>query len=234
MKRIYNLDKIRGLTIISMVLFHLMYNINFFREISWYNGTLLNKVWQLSIALSFFIISGITSTLLSSKKNIIRGIKTSIIGVLISVATFIFARDQFILWGVINGLGLSMIIGGLLMNNRIFSKKMILIFLLIFALSYNIPRNSLIDVSFFNHLYEKNIFPLGFPSDKFVSADYFPIIPWIFAYFSGISLGSFLNEKNFYNKYGTDNLLAKIGRYSMPIYLIHQVILYPLVSIFFS
>ena len=234
MKRIYNLDKIRGLTIISMVLFHLMYNINFFREISWYNGTLLNKVWQLSIALSFFIISGITSTLLSSKKNIIRGIKTSIIGALISVATFIFARDQFIVWGVMNGLGLSMITGGLLMNNRIFSKKMILIFLLIFALTYNIPRNSLIDVSFFNHLYEKNIFPLGFPSDKFVSADYFPIIPWIFAYFSGISLGSFLHEKNFYNKYGTDNLLAKIGRYSMPIYLIHQVILYPLVSIFFS
>lgn len=234
MKRIYNLDKIRGLTIISMVLFHSMYNINFFREISWYNGTLINKVWQLSIALSFFIISGITSTLLSSKKNIIRGIKTSIIGVLISVATFIFARDQFIVWGVMNGLGLSMIIGGLLMNNRIFSKKMILIFLLIFALTYNIPRNSLLDVSFFNHLYEKNIFPIGFPSDKFVSADYFPIVPWIFAYFSGISLGKFLQKKNFYNKYGTDNLLAKIGRYSMPIYLIHQVILYPLVSIFFN
>lgn len=233
MKRIYNLDKIRGLTIISMVLFHLMYNINFFREISWYNETLLNKVWQLSIALSFFIISGITSTLLSSKKNMIRGIKTSIVGALISVATFIFARDQFIVWGVMNGLGLSMIIGGLLMNNRIFSKKMILIFLLIFALTYNIPRNSLIDVSFFNHLYEKNIFPLGFPSNKFVSADYFPIIPWIFAYFSGISLGSFLQKKNFYNKYGTDNLLAKIGRYSMPIYLIHQVIFYPIVSLFF-
>lgn len=233
MKRIYNLDKIRGLTIISMVLFHLMYNINFFREISWYNETLLNKVWQLSIALSFFIISGITSTLLSANKNIKRGLKTSIVGLLISVATYIFAKDQFIVWGVMNGLGLSMIIGGLLNNNRIFSKNMILIFLLIFTFTYNIPRNSLIDVSFFNHLYEKNIFPLGFPSDKFVSADYFPIIPWIFAYFSGISLGSFLHEKNFYNKYGTDNLLAKIGRYSMPIYLIHQVILYPIVSLFF-
>lgn len=233
MKRIYNLDKIRGLTIISMVLFHLMYNINFFREISWYNGTLLNKVWQLSIALSFFIISGITSTLLPAKKNIKRGIKTSIIGVLISIATFIFARDQFIVWGVMNGLGLSMIIGGLFKNDKIFSKKMIFIFLLIFALTYNIPRNSLIDVSFFNHLYEKNIFPLGFPSDKFVSADYFPIIPWVFAYFSGISIGNLLHEKNFYNKYGTDNLLAKIGRYSMPIYLIHQVILYPIVSLFF-
>lgn len=233
MKRIYNLDKIRGLTIISMVLFHLMYNINFFREISWYNETLLNKVWQLSIALSFFIISGITSTLLPANKNIKRGLKTSIVGLLISVSTYIFARDQFIVWGVMNGLGLSMIIGGLLMNNRIFSKKMILIFLLIFALTYNIPRNSLINVSFFNHLYEKNIFPLGFPSDKFVSADYFPIIPWIFAYFSGISLGNFLQKKNFYNKYGTDNLLAKIGRYSMPIYLIHQVILYPIVILFF-
>ncbi len=233
MKRIYNLDKIRGLTIISMVLFHLMYNINFFREISWYNGTLLNKVWQLSIALSFFIISGITSTLLSAKKNIKRGIKTSIIGVLISIATFIFARDQFIVWGVMNGLGLSMIIGGLFKNDKIFSKKMIFVFLLIFALTYNIPRNSLINVAFFKYLYDINIFPLGFPSYEFISADYFPMIPWVFAYFSGISLGNLLHEKNFYNKYGTDNLLAKIGRYSMPIYLIHQVILYPIISVFF-
>lgn len=233
MKRIYNLDKIRGLTIISMVLFHLMYNINFFKEISWYNGTLLNKVRQLSIALSFFIISGLTSTLLSSKKNIIRGIKTSLVGVLISVATFIFARDQFIVWGVMNGLGLSMIIGGLFKNINIFSKKMIFVFLLIFALTYNIPRNSLNNIDFFKYIYSLNVFPLGFPSDKFVSADYFPIIPWVFTYFSGMSLGKFLHEKNYYNKYGTENFLAKIGRYSMPIYLVHQVILYPIVSLFF-
>lgn len=233
MKRIYNLDKIRGLTIISMVLFHLMYNINFFKEISWYNGTLLNKVRQLSIALSFFIISGITSTLLSSKKNIIRGIKTSIVGLLISISTYIFARDQFIVWGVMNGLGLSMIIGGLFKNINIFSKKMIFVFLLIFALTYNIPINSLNNIDFFKYLYELNLFPLGFPSDKFVSADYFPITPWVFTYFSGMSLGKFLHEKNYYSKYGTENFLAKIGMYSMPIYLIHQVILYPIVSLFF-
>lgn len=232
MKRNYYLDSFRGFTIISMVLFHLAYNINYYRPIGWYDGTTLNRLWQLSIALSFFLISGFTSSLLPSDKNIKRGIKTSMLGFAITLSTYVFARDQLIVWGVLNGLGLSMIISGLIQKYRKIPPYFAIIFLLIFIGTYNILRSSLADLRFFDFLYENNIFILGFPSEDFTSTDYFPLIPWIFAFLSGFSAGNYLKGKNV-NR-GSDNLLAKLGRFSMPIYLAHQVILYPLVSFILS
>lgn len=234
MKRNYNLDKWRGFTIISMVLFHLMYNINYYWQIPWYDGTILNKVWQLSIACSFFIISGVTSNFLDANRNIKRGIKTSLIGFVITLITYIAAPDQFILWGVLNGLGASMIITGFLQYFIDISPKWALVFLILFVLSYKIPRGILYGNSIFKNLYDINIYYLGFPSSDFHSSDYFPIIPWTFLYLFGYTFGKYLKNKNFYNKFGKDNFLAKIGRYAMPIYLAHQIILYPLVTMIYN
>lgn len=234
MKRNYYLDAYRGFTIISMLIFHLSYNINYYKALTWYDGTTLNKIWQLSIAISFFLISGITSSLISSDKNIKRGLKTSVLGFLITLITYLFAKDQLIIWGVLNALGLSMILTGLLQKKFIIPPYFSLIFVILFAFTYQIPKGALANVGFFRYMYEKNIFFLGFPSDEFMSTDYFPIIPWFFMYLGGFSIGSFLKNKNFYNNYGKDNFLAKLGRLAMPIYLSHQIILYPLVSLFFK
>lgn len=232
MKRIKIIDTFRGFTIISMVLFHLFYNINYYWTLDFYDGTVFNKIWQLSIAMSFFTISGITSSFLNPKKNIKRGIITSLIGFAITLVTYFFAKDQLIIWGVLNGLGLSMVIAGLVQN--LISPKLWPVFLLAFAFSYKIPAGLLWDNSFFNGLYQTNLFPIGFPSFDFYSNDYFPLVPWLFAFLAGLSLGKFLQEKNFYDFDIKENLLGKIGRYSMPIYLTHQIILYPLVSLIYK
>lgn len=215
-----------------MVLFHLAYNINYYRPIGWYDGTQFNRIWQLSIALSFFLISGFTSSLLSSDKNIKRGIKTSILGFAITLSTYIFARDQLIVWGVLNGLGLSMIISGLIQKFRKIPPYFSIIFIMLFVGTYDVPRDSLTGLRLFDFLYDNNIFILGFPSENFTSTDYFPLIPWIFAFLSGLSGGNYLKEKHL--RKGNDNILARLGRLSMPIYLAHQVILYPLVSFILS
>lgn len=234
MKRNYNLDKFRGFTIISMVLFHLMYNINFYWPMAWYDGTLINKIWQLSIACSFFMISGITSNFLNPSKNIKRGLVTSLIGLAITLVTYLLAPEQIIIWGVLNGLGVSMIITAFIQRNSKLDLKWFFIFIILFILSYNIPKGSLYKYDFFKKLYDSNIAIIGFPGKEFVSNDYFPIIPWIFIYLAGFSLGKHSLAKDFYNKYGKDSMLAKIGRHSMVIYLAHQIILYPLVSIIYK
>ncbi|KGF04196.1 heparan-alpha-glucosaminide N-acetyltransferase [Anaerococcus lactolyticus] len=232
MKRIQIIDTVRGLTIISMVLFHLFYNINYFRTLDFYNGTVFNRIWQLSIALSFFLISGITSSFFNPRKNFKRGLSTSLIGFAITIITFLFAKDQLIIWGVLNGLGLSMIIAGLIQN--LINPKLWPVFLLAFAFSYKIPAGLLWDNSFFNGLYQMNLFPIGFPSFDFYSNDYFPLIPWLFAFLAGLSLGKYLHKKNFFNFDVKENFLAKIGRHSMLIYITHQIILYPLVSLIYK
>lgn len=228
MKRIQFIDTFRGITIVSMVLFHLFYNINYYWTLDFYNGTIFNKIWQLSIAISFFIISGISSTFLNARSNIKRGLITSLLGFAISLITYLFAKDQLIIWGVLNGLGLSMIIGGLF--EKYISDKIYPILILAFTITYKVPSGLLLDYKFFNELYNLNLFPLGFPGTSFYSSDYFPLIPWIFAFLSGVSFGKYLKRRNSFNFDFKDNILAKIGRHSMLIYISHQIILYPLVS----
>ena len=232
MKRIQIIDTIRGFTIVSMVLFHLFYNINYYWSLDFYNGTIFNKIWQLSIAISFFTLSGITSTFLSPKKNIKRGLLTSLIGFSISLITYLFAKEQLIIWGVLNGLGMSMILGGLLQN--IISPRLWPIFLLVFCFTDKVPAGILANTSFLAGLYDLNLFPLGFPSYDFYSNDYFPLIPWFFAFLTGFSLGKYLKVRDFYNFDIRENILAKIGRHSLLIYAAHQVILYPLVTLIYK
>lgn len=233
MKRNYFIDKFRGFTIVSMVLFHLMYNINYYWQVSWYDGTLLNKIWQISIATSFFTISGLTSNFLNPSKNIKRGIITSLIGFAISFITYLFAPEQLIIWGVLNGLGACMIITGLLQKYIKINDKLFFVFFLLFIITYNVPRGSLYHVDFFKNLYDKNLFILGFPGESFTSSDYFPIIPWAFIFVGGYLLGKFIRIKDKSSK-ANDSFLAKIGRHSMEIYLAHQIILYPLVTLIYN
>lgn len=234
MKRYYILDQFRGFTIISMVLFHMFYDINIFIDIPWYTNPIFNHIWQLSIAMSFFLISGITSNFLSGKKNIERGIKISILGVAITLVTYIFDRSLLIVFGVLNGLGISMIIVGLLEGRVDFKAYQGLIFFILFILTYRIPKGEFLGRQLYLSIYDYNIFPLGFPSTSFYSTDYFPIIPWIFIYLSGYIWGKKLIEKDFYNIKGRNDILAKIGQHSLGIYLVHQVVIYLLVYGFFT
>lgn len=234
MKRNYILDKYRGFTIISMVLFHLFYDISLYKSLDWYNNFYINKIWQLSIAISFFLISGISSNFLNWRKNLQRGIIISLLGILISLITYFFVPDQLIIFGVLNGLGLSMILIAFVQKYLKISNKLLLMFILLFILTYNFPNQKILDIEINSFLYEKKLFILGFPSKSFHSTDYFPIIPWFFAYISGYIIGTVLVEKNFYNRYGKNNILAKIGQNSLKIYLLHQVIIYGIVYFVFE
>lgn len=234
MKRNYTLDKYRGFTIISMVLFHLCYDINLYTKLDWYNNIYINKIWQLSIAISFFIISGISSNFLNWKMNLKRGIIISILGILITLITFFFVPDQLIIFGVLNGLGLSMILISFLQKHIKINKNLLVIFIILFAITYSLPSGKFLSKNIELSLYNKNLFILGFPSNSFRSTDYFPIIPWFFAYMSGYIIGKILIEKNFYNHYGKNSLLAKIGQNSLKIYLSHQIIIYAIVYFVFE
>ena len=158
MKRNYTLDKYRGFTIISMVLFHLCYDINLYTRLDWYNNIYINKIWQLSIAISFFIISGISSNFLDWKMNLKRGIIISILGILITLITYFFVPDQLIIFGVLNGLGLSMILISFLQKNIKINKKLLVIFIILFAITYSLPSRKFLSKNIELSLYNKNLF----------------------------------------------------------------------------
>ncbi|WP_019132316.1 DUF1624 domain-containing protein [Peptoniphilus obesi] len=241
MKRIHYLDSLRGLTIISMIFYHLFYDLVYIFnvDIDFYK---IEKVWiwQLSIAISFFLISGFSSYLTKKDKLLKRGIILSLIGFLFTLATYIFVRDELIIFGVLNGLGISMIFCGLFKDqlDRIDYKFSIFIFLILFIVFYNISFGYINlffrKISLPDFLYEMNLFFIGFKGKDFYSSDYFPFLPWSFIYLTGFYLGKWLKEKDFYNICGKENIISKIGRQSLKIYILHQIVIFGALSLIFK
>ena len=241
MKRIHYIDSLRGLTIISMIFYHLFYDLVYIfnLDIDFYR---IEKVWlwQLSIAGSFFLISGLSSYLTRKDKLLKRGVILSLIGFLFTLVTYIFIRDELIIFGVLNGLGISMIFCGLFKDqlDKLDYKFSIFIFLILFIVFYNISSGYINlffkKISLPDFLYKANLFFLGFPKKDFYSADYFPFLPWIFIYLAGFYLGKWLKEKDFYNLYGKENIISKIGRQSLKIYILHQLVIFGVLSLIFK
>ena len=71
------------------------------------------------------------------------------------------------------------------------------------------------------------LYPLGLTASDFASADYFPVIPYIFMYFAGRGLykpvnNGWMPDRLYHMRPG---VLAFIGRHSLLIYVLHQPLL---------
>ena len=71
------------------------------------------------------------------------------------------------------------------------------------------------------------LFPLGLPGPGFYSADYFPLIPWIFLFWTGLFLWRFLRPyaEETVRGWPACRPLVWLGRHSLWVYLLHQPVL---------
>ena len=84
-------------------------------------------------------------------------------------------------------------------------------------------------------LYElKYLFFLGFPGKNFSSADYYPILPWIFLLIGGYFLGKIFLSFNPKKKKKSYDPITFIGRNRLFFYIIHQPIIYVALSYYFN
>ena len=155
-------------------------------------------------------------------------------GVAVTCVTVIAEPNQAVWFGVLNLIGCSMMIVSVLSDNlkKISPLSGALISLLLYAASYDLQKGC---VGFFgldivklpDFLYScKYLAFLGFPSFDFVSADYFPIIPWIFLFTAGFYLWNFIAQKNLAKYFEFKiPLFDQIGKYSLWIYLAHQPVI---------
>ncbi len=231
----YNLiDSIRGFAIINMVLFHLLYDmvfmfgfdIPFFRT----NGA---TIWERCICTTFILISGISWHF--SRHNLKRGFVVFALGWCITFVTAVVLPGYAIWHGILNLLGLSMMI--MVPLNKLFSKinEWIGIFgsLVLFFLTENVGKHYIgfFDVELIrlpDFLYSSNLLAfLGFKSSSFSSTDYFPLLPWFFMFCVGYFLWRIIKsvsiEKIFTVKVPVLNI---IGKHSLVIYIVHQPVIY--------
>lgn len=74
---------------------------------------------------------------------------------------------------------------------------------------------------------------LGFPAPSFVSSDYFPLLPWLFLFWTGFYLYRLRPETPAVPDIRLPGIGA-IGRHSLMVYLLHQPVIYGLLALIFS
>jgi len=231
--RFWEIDSLRGIAILMMIIFHFLYDLNVFGN---YNFNLYSGFWWLFARITaaiFILLVGISLTLSYSRtkapftKYLKRGIKIFSWGLLITLATWLFLRNGFIIFGVLHFIGIAIIIAYPLIRLRI--KNLILGIFIIFIGIY-------LSSFAFNFSY---LLWLGFVPYNFYTFDYFPILPWFGVILIGIFLGNKLypNAKRAFSiidlsKFRVIKLLSFLGRHSLFIYLLHQPVIIIIVNIF--
>lgn len=241
--RVGLLDEIRGFAIICMVVYHLMYNLKFIFGVdvpiffdSWF------YIVQTVFAGTFIFISGIVCNY--SRSNLKRGAQCFFIAMVFTFVTAFVLPDAPVLFGVLHCLGICMMVYGLSENaiSKIPAFVGIIICVFLFMLTYNfhVGYSGIADLFRFripSFFYSTSVlFPLGFPRYGFTSSDYFPLFPWLFLFIAGSFFGVYVKKglmPSFFYKTHI-KFFAAAGRYSLWIYVLHQVIIYPVLCIIFG
>lgn len=105
------LDSIRGLTLISMILYHALWDAVFLygAEIGWYRST-AGFLWQQSICWSFILLSGFCTAL--GSRPFRRGWTVFGCGLIVTAVTLFVLPNEPIIFGVLTFLGSAMLLSG--------------------------------------------------------------------------------------------------------------------------
>ena len=231
-KRFWEIDVLRGVAIIMMIIYHLSYDLYFLAGAPIKINSLPWTLFQRTTASLFLLLVGISLTISYSKakekysekelflKNLKRGTKILAWGAVITIFTLIFLTNGVILFGILHLIGVSIIISFPLLDYKYKNLALGLIVILIGIYLSNFT---------FATTY---LLWLGFEPNSFFSFDYFPILPWYGVVLIGIFLGNLIypeSKRRFDVPDFSGNIISKVlsflGKHSLKIYLIHQPII---------
>lgn len=238
-ERFWEVDSLRGVAVVCMICYHFLFDLAFFGVVSFDVSSGIPWFLARITASTFIFLMGVSLTLSSSrttlsgsylhkslfKKYLVRGCKIFLLGLFITLITWIFIPQEFIIFGILHFIGISIILAYPFLKrkylNLIAGIVIICIGIYLQTLSFNFSW----------------LMWLGFVPNSLNTVDYFPIFPWFGIVLLGIFFGGLL-YKNYKRQFKlpdlSNNCLVKIstllGKHSLVIYLIHQpliiVILY--------
>lgn len=224
--RIWELDALRGIAIIMMVFFHMVFDLRTFfgiTQINYHEG-----FWYYEgrvSAIIFIVLVGVVSAIIHQKeehtvalqKNSYRGLRLIGFGLIITLITFIFARQDTIWFGILHFLGLSILISIPLLRFKWFN---VFLAFILFGVAY--PLGQIYTESYLGLIF--GIYP-----PHFSSFDHYALTPWLGYVLIGIALGNWLYRdgrpliRKAPGKVAEG--LMEAGRNSLWIYLFHQPLL---------
>ena len=235
MKRYRLLDSIRGITLVSMVAYHAVWDLVYIFGVplEWY-GTKIGYVWQQSICWTFILLSGFCWSM--GRKKLKRGLTVFAGGFVITAVTLLAMPENRVVFGVLTLLGICMLIQILVepLYRKCNSAVGMLFAFLCFLICKDI-NSGRIGVMAWKSVevpkeWYSNLFTtlLGFPTRDFFSTDYFPVLPWYFLFLTGYFLYRSMQEKRLLQKLPDIHIapLEWIGKHSLVLYMLHQPVVY--------
>ena len=224
-KRIWELDALRGLCILGMVVVHFVYDlVELYGLVKWEYSPLFSFVMNWGGVL-FLLISGICVTL--GSRCIRRGALVFACGLIVSAVTYgmyyfgFSGKSIIIYFGVLHCLGVCMLLWPAFRRLPHWALALVGIALVISGFYVReLPR--------IDNYY---LMPLGLPWVGFASSDYFPLLPYFGFFLMGSALGKsvYRNKESLLPNVNTENFIIRFlllcGKHSLWIYLLHQPIL---------
>ncbi|HIH62097.1 MAG TPA: DUF1624 domain-containing protein [Methanobacteriales archaeon] len=230
--RFWEVDVLRGIAVLMMITFHLLFDLNYFGIVSlniqggllWFFGRLTAFIFIFlvgtSLKLSYMrsILSRYESSLIL--KYVKRGLRILSYAFIITIVTWLVIGEGYIIFGVLHFIGVAIILSYPLLRHE----KLNLPLAILFIAAGLFLLNQRFDIGY--------LFWLGIIPRNFYTLDYFPILPWM----GVVSLGIYTAGKLYKNykrrfplkdfsSYKIVKFLAFLGRHSLFIYFIHQPIL---------
>ncbi len=227
MSRYREIDLVRGIAILMMVLFHTLFDISFFGI---YPVDVSHGFWRyfaFATASLFLVVVGISLTISRSRippqvspfqvslKFLKRGVFIFLLGLLITLCTWLYLHEGFIVFGILHIIGVSVILSPLFFR---FKKRNIIFGVLCIITGYILS-------SIHGPLW---LLPFGIHPADFWSVDYEPIFPWFGCVLIGMGLGACLYPDGVrgFSPLQIPEIISQpltfLGRHSLLIYLVHQ------------
>ena len=227
--RIWELDALRGVCILCVIVVHFLFDLSFFGGLD-----LTLPAWYVFLqeygGAIFVVLSGVCVTL--GSKSVRRGLIVFACGMLITAVTYGMYRlgmsgaDVVVKFGVLHLLGVCMLV------YPAFKKlppAMLTVLGLVIAITGYAIRGIIVP--------QRWLFPLGLTCEGFTSSDYFPLFPQLGYFLIGAAIGkTAYREKRTllpgsFQKTGIARFFCWCGRQSLFIYLLHQPIVYGLLEL---
>jgi len=227
--RIVWIDQWRGVAVFLMIIYHLAFDLDYQGLYPIDQGTLFWFFEGNFVRLSFLLVVGISlflsyqnhssqnkSFALYFKRHLKRALIVLAFAMLITLVTWLFARENTIIFGILHLIAFGIVFGALVVRNAFLP---ILLGLISFYLgaAFSGVQSSI-----------HYLLPLGIKYPGFTTFDYFPLFPWVGFVFFGIALAHFLSRAGALKQplnWPRLKPLSFLGHHALLIYLIHQPIL---------
>lgn len=231
------LDELRGFLVLCMIFYHGFFSLT--QIFGWYASELLFDFFtpvEPFFAGAFVMLSGMMCGF--SHSNIRRGAICFGIAIGVTVVTVIGSNwlgSIDIYFGILHLLGFSMLFCGVFnfALKRVNKWVGLIVSLALYIVFHGVHSSytdfvgisALIPESWYQNPW---LFPFGITTESFHSADYFPIIPWLFLFIAGYYLYKFHFVEKHPKIFEPKRIppLGFLGRHALIIYVVHQPIIY--------